>query len=87
MKDLLRYCLLIVVPAALMYGCEGYSCAEGVVRDKTTFKAIDSAKITVLTAEDKVDYTDTTGMFSVCNYMSGCVPHCADIIIKISKRG
>ena len=79
MKKWLRTFLTICIPLLLLYSCEGYRCAEGVVRDKITFAPIDSAKINVLTSEDKVKYTDTTGVFNVCNYMGGCVPRCKEI--------
>lgn len=68
----------------LLESCEGYSCADGVVKDKKTNKPIDSVSIKVISGSQTI-YTDTTGKFNVCKHFGGWVPKCKDITISFSK--
>jgi hypothetical protein len=81
--------LLLLVPAMFfLESCEGYRCADGSVRDKSTNLPLDSVLVEVITGSNaNAIYTDTTGKFNVCNGMGGCVPDCKDITVRFSKNG
>lgn len=66
--------------------CEGYRSARGVIKDKTSFRPLDSVVI-YNTTNDVWYVTDTSGRFEVHNGMGGCVPHCKDIIVRFVKTG
>jgi len=84
MKHTLLLCLCAVM--AGFSSCEGYSCAAGVVLDANTGLPIDSVHIELL-SNGPDEYTDSTGTFEACNSMGGCVPHCKDIVVKLSMAG
>ena len=67
-----------------MAGCEGYSTAEGIVKDKTTDTALDSVLCKVTTGKMEV-YTDSLGKYSVSNQLAGCIGGCKDIVVEFSK--
>ncbi len=80
--------LIVLLPTLFLLGCEGYRCAKGIVKDKSTNLKLDSVLCYVTTSRE-VFYTDTSGAFNVCNRMGGCVGSkgCPDIIVEFSKPG
>ena len=78
--------IIVIVVSNCMMSCEGFRCAAGTVIDKNTNKALDSVFCETLTSARSM-YTDSTGKFNLCNEMSGCIPKCKDIVIRISKAG
>ena len=77
---------LMVLILTTMASCEGYSCADGVVKDKSTGELLDSVYVNVLSGGNTA-YTDSAGAFNICNKMGGCMPKCKDIMIEFSKAG
>jgi hypothetical protein len=78
--------LTVVVLANSLISCEGFGCAAGRVIDKNTNSSLDSVYCETLTGIKNM-YTDSSGKFKLCNQMGGCMPKCADIIIRLSKAG
>lgn len=79
--------LLLFATVLFLTSCEGYRCADGIVKDKLTNLPLDSVLINVTSSGERVVYTDTTGTFDVCNRMGGCVPECKRIVVTFSKDG
>lgn len=70
----------------LLYSCEGFRSAEGVVKDKLTNAPLDSVLCTVVTGDETI-YTDSTGRFKLQNRMGGCMFGCKIITVQFSKAG
>jgi hypothetical protein len=68
-------------------GCEGFTCAEGTVKDKATNLPLDSVYCEVTSSETTNVYTNSAGNYNVCNRMGGCLFGCKDIVVKFSKSG
>lgn len=80
---------LFLIGAGLLFlhaSCEGYRCAEGVIKDSQTKKLLDSVTVKVISGNE-VQSTDSTGTYSVCNKFTSCVPDCPDIIVQFSRKG
>jgi len=78
--------IILFFTSILIVSCEGYSCADGTVLDKSTNMPLDSVYVKVQTGSQTI-YTDSSGKFEVCNKFGGCVPKCKDIIVEFSKEG
>jgi len=78
--------LFVLLAATLLISCEGYRCAIGTIKDKTSSRPLDSVYVKVVTGSKKI-YTDSTGAFDVCNGMGGCSFGCKDIMVEFSKPG
>ena len=61
-------------------------CGNGILMDAETNELLDSVHVVNLTGPGDY-YTDSTGVFDVCNKFGGCVPDCPDIEIQFSKEG
>lgn len=77
---------LIISGFVLITGCEGYTCATGVIYDSDTKAPLDSVLCKVLTGSD-AQYSDSIGQYEVCNNFGGCVPKCPEIVVEYSKIG
>jgi len=86
MKRKFIYFTLLISYYILFIGCEGYSCAEGVILDVTDKKLLDSVLCKVITGSEQL-YTDSSGTYAVCNNFGGCIPDCLDIVVEFSKTG
>jgi len=78
--------LIITLLLCLMYGCEGYRCADGIIRDSATNQPIDSVMCEAARGMG-VEFSDSDGNYSICNRFGGCVPNCPDIEVTFSKVG
>ena len=85
MKTLIYLFLLTCVFAS----CEGYTCTDGIVKDKNTNLPLDSVLCMDLNAKYKLGmYTDSTGKFDLCGNFGGCGRNgCPDINVEFSKAG
>ena len=81
----LKSLIFLISLTILLYSCEGYSAANGIVMDKATNLPLDSVLCNVTTGNMQV-YTDSTGKYDVHNRMGGCVGGCKDIVVEFSKR-
>ena len=70
----------------ILSSCEGYKCADGIVKDNISKIPLDSVYIKVVSGS-KTMFTDTTGRFEICNNMGGCMFGCKEIIVEFSKSG
>ncbi len=77
--------ICIAIALAMFTGCEGYSTAEGVVKDKETNLPLDSVLCKVTSGQMEV-YTDSTGKYYVHNPFGGCIGGCKDIAVQFSKK-
>ncbi len=79
--------LVFIFSAALFLGsCEGRSCADGMVLDKSTNQPLDSVNVTINNDYNYI-YTDSTGKFNLCTKMNSCMPKCKDATVTFSKSG
>ena len=76
----------IISGFVLIAGCEGYTCATGVIYDNATKEPLDSVLCKVLTGSYE-QYSDSIGQYDVCNDFGGCFPKCPDIEVKYTKIG
>lgn len=77
--------IIFVFPIIVFVSCEGYRCAQGTVVDMETKLPLDSVVVEVITAQPKYQFSDSLGMFKVCNSIGKCTPDCKDIMIRFSK--
>lgn len=77
--------ICVAIAFSIFTGCEGYSTAEGIVKDKATDLPLDSVLCKVTTGYMEV-YTDSTGKYYVHNGMGGCIGGCKDIAVQFSKK-
>lgn len=86
MKTAIKLYFGLLTIAVIVNSCEGFRCADGVVKDADTNLPLEGVKCEVTTGK-QVYYTDSSGKFEVCNQMSGCLPGCKDITVQFSKEG
>lgn len=77
--------MIFCMSALLLACCEGYRCGEAQVVDKVTKEPIDSVFCQVLAGYGTA-YTDSFGLFNICNPFGGCMP-CKAIKIRFTKSG
>jgi len=85
-KKITFFNFILLFSCVFSIGCEGYNCAEGVVIDALSKEPLDSVFCNVITGSEEI-YTDSSGIYDVCNNFGGCVPDCADIVVEFSKVG
>ncbi|MBI3220756.1 MAG: hypothetical protein HYZ44_14675 [Bacteroidetes bacterium] len=78
--------VMVITLALMISGCEGYRCAGGVIQDAQTKEPMDSVLCKVISGTE-MQYTDSTGAYSVCNKFTSCVPDCADIVVQYTRKG
>lgn len=85
MKTLIYLFLL----TCLLASCEGYTCTDGIVKDKKTNLPIDCVLYKNLFSNfDSGMYTDSIGFFALCGNFGGCGRNgCPDINVEFSKAG
>lgn len=81
------YSAVILIPVLFSIGCEGETCADGIVYDAETKIPLDSVFYKSLGRYKDSAYTDTTGAYSMCGTFGGCVPDCPDLNMQFSKKG
>lgn len=86
MKPIL-YSFVIIAIISLSIGCEGFTCADGIVYDAETNMPLDSVLYKRLGHRPIEKYTDSTGTYDMCGIFGGCVPDCPDLSIEFSKPG
>ena len=85
-KKIVLFLPVVAILVLALAGCEGYRCGNGKVMDKATNQLLDSVFCEAVTSNQSM-YTDSTGSFNVCNKISGCVPKCKDIVVRLSRQG
>lgn len=81
------YCTLVLLSLSLSIGCEGSTCADGIVYDAETNMPLDSVLYKRLGHRPIEEYTDSTGTYDMCGIFGGCAPDCPDVSIEFSKPG
>ena len=84
---LIKYSAVSIFISLMLLSCEGFRVAEGVVVDANNLNPLDSVIVKVITAKNKIEYTDSLGQYNVSNRIAGCVFGCKDIIVEFSKPG
>jgi hypothetical protein len=85
----MKFFATLLTTASLAFAltsCEGYRCGTGRVVDSATNRALGNVFCEAITGRQTM-FTDSSGKFSLCNTMSGCVPKCKDITIRFSRPG
>jgi hypothetical protein len=67
-------------------GCEGNTCANGIICDLVTKEPLDSVACSVKNGST-IKYSDKYGEYEVCNKFGGCVPKCKEIVVEFTKKG
>jgi hypothetical protein len=70
----------------LFISCEGMRIPEGTVLDKSTGKALDSVRCTVIETGENL-LTDSTGKFYLEGPFGSCMRECKEVSVQFSKEG